>query len=153
MKFLNYVLEKMKFLNYVLEQMKFFNSCDFWACSMGISFQKRSSAEDMSKHNRNLYLVSFYLILRSMDKYENQSQGNMKGQYLKLNAHYTPGIYADGYIVFAFPFVRSSVRMFVSSFVRTSVTFVEFASKFCVKVSHVVYISATTHQKAFIFGP
>ena len=31
---------------------------------------------------------------------------------------YTPGIYADGYIVFAFPFVRSSVRMFVSSFVR-----------------------------------
>ena len=31
--------------------------------------------------------------------------------------NYTPGIYADGYIVFAFPFVRSSVRMFVSSFV------------------------------------
>ena len=31
---------------------------------------------------------------------------------------YTPGIYADGYIVFAFPFVHSSVRMFVSSFVR-----------------------------------
>ena len=30
---------------------------------------------------------------------------------------YTPGIYADGYIVFAFPFVRSSIRMFVSSFV------------------------------------
>ena len=70
---------------------------------------------------------------------------------------YTPGIYADGYIVFAFPFVRSSVRMFVSSFVRsfvrTFVTFVEFASKFCVKVSQVVYISATAHQKAFIYGP
>ena len=63
--------------------------------------------------------------------------------------YYTPGFYADGYIVFAFPFVRSYVR----SFVRTSVTFVEFASKFCVKVSHVVYISASTHQKAFIFGP
>ena len=31
---------------------------------------------------------------------------------------YTPGIYADGYIVFAFPFVHSSVRMFVRSFVR-----------------------------------
>ena len=31
---------------------------------------------------------------------------------------YTPGIYADGYIVFAFPFVCSSVRMFVRSFVR-----------------------------------
>ena len=26
---------------------------------------------------------------------------------------YTPGIYADGYIVFAFPFVRSYVRSFV----------------------------------------
>ena len=30
---------------------------------------------------------------------------------------YTPGIYADGYIVFAFPFVCSLVRSFVSSFV------------------------------------
>ena len=58
-------------------------------------------------------------------------------------------IYAEGYIVFVFPFVCSLVRLFV----RTSVTFVEFASKFCVKVSQVVYISATTHQKAFIFGP
>ena len=67
--------------------------------------------------------------------------------------NYTPGIYADGYIVFVFPFVRSSVCMFVCLFVRTSVTFVEFASKFCVKVSQVVYISATTYQKAFIFGP
>ena len=55
---------------------------------------------------------------------------------------YTPGIYAEGYIVFVFPFICSLVR-----------SFVEFASKFCVKVYHVVYISATTHQKAFIFGP
>ena len=59
------------------------------------------------------------------------------------SCHYTPGIYAEGYIVFVFPFV--------CSFVRTSVT--EFASKFCVKVSQVVYISATTYQKAFIFEP
>ena len=70
---------------------------------------------------------------------------------------YTPGIYAEGYIVFVFPFVRSYVRSFVCSFVcsfvRTSFRHVEFASKFCVKVSQVVYISATTHQKAFIFGP
>ena len=66
-----------------------------------------------------------------------------------INNSYTPGIYADEYIVFAFPFVHSYVRMFV----RNSVTFVEFASKFCVKVSQVVYISATTYQKAFIFGP
>ena len=43
---------------------------------------------------------------------------------------YTPGIYADGYIVFAFPFVHSSVRMFLSSFVRS---FVEFSSKFALK--------------------
>ena len=63
--------------------------------------------------------------------------------------NYTPGIYADGYIVFVFPFVRLYVRLFV----RTSVTFVEFTSKFCVKVSQVVYISATAYQKAFIFGP
>ena len=62
---------------------------------------------------------------------------------------YTPNIYADGYIVFVFPFVHLYVRLFV----RTSVMFVEFASKFCVKVSQVVYISATTFQKAFIFGP
>ena len=51
------------------------------------------------------------------------------------------------------PFVCSYVRSFVCSFVRTSFRHVEFASKFCVKVSQVVYISATTHQKAFIFGP
>ena len=35
--------------------------------------------------------------------------------------HYTPGIYADGYIVFAFPFVRSYVRLFVRSFVSSFV--------------------------------
>ena len=33
--------------------------------------------------------------------------------------HYTPGIYAEGYIVFVFLFVRSYVRMFVRSFVRS----------------------------------
>ena len=61
------------------------------------------------------------------------------------SSHYTSGIYAGGYIVYVFPFL--------CSFIRTSVTFVEFASKFCVKVSQLVYISATTYQKAFIFGP
>ena len=75
------------------------------------------------------------------------------------NSVYTPGIYAAGYIVFALTFVRSSVRMFVRSFVRVfvrsllSVTFVEFTSKFLVKVSLSEYISLTTHQKAFIFEP
>ena len=33
--------------------------------------------------------------------------------------NYTPGIYAEGYIVFVFPFVRSYVRSFVCSFVRS----------------------------------
>ena len=45
--------------------------------------------------------------------------------------NYTPGIYADGYIVFAFPFVRSSVRMFVSSFVRS---YFRHVRGICVKV-------------------
>ena len=62
-----------------------------------------------------------------------------------------PGIYAAGYIVFALTFVRSSVRMFVRSLL--SVTFVEFTSKFLVKVSLSEYISLTTHQKAFILEP
>ena len=48
---------------------------------------------------------------------------------------YTPGIYVDGYIVFAFPFIPSNVRWFVRSFkfVRYSGTFVEFMSKFLLK--------------------
>ena len=57
---------------------------------------------------------------------------------------YTPSIYADRYIV------RPFVCSFFHSFVLTSV---EFASKFYVKVSQVVYISVYTYQKAFIFGP
>ena len=45
--------------------------------------------------------------------------------------------------------------MFVRVFVRSllSVKFVEFTSKFLVKVSLSEYISLTTHQKAFIFEP
>ena len=66
--------------------------------------------------------------------------------------YYTPRHLCRGVYSFRLsvrPFVCSLVRSFVS----TSVTFVEFASKFCVKVSQVVNISATTYQKAFIFGP
>ena len=36
--------------------------------------------------------------------------------------YYTPGIYAEGYIVFVFPFIRLYVRSFVCSFVLPSVT-------------------------------
>ena len=74
-------------------------------------------------------------------------------QTFTVSLDYTPGIYAEGYIVFVFPFVCSSVtyvRLFVLSYfcpVRG------IASKFYVKVSQVGYISATTHQKAYIFGP
>ena len=45
---------------------------------------------------------------------------------LMIDSFYTPGIYADGYIVFVFPFVRLYVRLFV----RNSVTRQSFASKF-----------------------
>ena len=41
--------------------------------------------------------------------------------------YYTPGIYADGYIVFVFPFVCSSVCMFVRSYFRH-------VCRICVKV-------------------
>ena len=43
-------------------------------------------------------------------------------QISTLSVLYTPGIYAKGYIVFAFPFILSSVRMFVRSFVTPSRT-------------------------------
>ena len=32
-----------------------------------------------------------------------------------MHCFYTPGIYAEGYIVFVFPFICSSIRMFVIS--------------------------------------
>ena len=43
--------------------------------------------------------------------------GNNLKFSVEIFGYYTPGIYADGYIVFAFPFVRSYVSSFVSSFV------------------------------------
>ena len=67
--------------------------------------------------------------------------------------HLCRGVYSFGLDVC--PFVRSYVRSLVRVFVRSllSVTFVEFTSKFLVKVSLSEYISLTTHQKAFIFEP
>ena len=73
----------------------------------------------------------------------------LKSLYYILN--YT-GIYAEGYIVFVFPFVRSYVRSFVLSLVHSSVAFVEFTSKFNVKSSQMGHILPTTDQKASIFG-
>ena len=83
----------------------------------------------------------------------------MQRKMLKIkemtNDNYTPDIYAEGYIAFALTFVRSYVRSLVRVFVRSllSVTFVEFTTKFLVKVSLSEYISLTKHQKAFIFEP
>ena len=62
--------------------------------------------------------------------------------------YYTPGIYAGGYIVFVFPFVSSSVRMFVSSFIRDSVPFVELLQSFMLKFPGGVYL--TNHSSESI---
>ena len=76
-------------------------------------------------------------------------QDILRLHYLAI-PYYTPGIYAEGCIVFALTSVSSYVRLLVRSFF---VMFVEFTSKFLVKVSLSKYISLTTHQKTFIFEP
>ena len=63
--------------------------------------------------------------------------------------YYTPGIFADGYIVFVFPFVCSSVRMFVSSYFRH-------VRGICVKVlrqsfSSGVYLSNYKSESLYIW--
>ena len=73
------------------------------------------------------------------DKLLNQEMSIEK----EIMCSYVPSIYAKGYIAFVFPFVHSLI----------SVALVECTSKFSVKVSRSGYISPTTHQKAFIFGP
>ena len=84
---------------------------------------------------------------------ENQSQSRRSlviTAAKSCSSHYTPGIYADGYTVFAFPFVRSYVRWFVrwfvGSFVRSLVRSLfrnvrGIYVKVFVKVSLVVYFS------------
>ena len=61
------------------------------------------------------------------------------------HANYTPGIYAKRYIIFVF--------LFIHSYVRSWNLAQSFTTNFYVKVSQVGYISPTTYQKAFIFGP
>ena len=68
----------------------------------------------------------------------------------QIQHFYTPGIYAEGYVVFIFPFVRSYVCMLVC---LLNLTLTKIMSKFCVKSFSNGYISITTHQKAFIYGP
>ena len=128
------------------------------------------SAEHLQRNNKiaaPILKTLVFLRLWVVKLYTNMTKNKLKFitkcKIINIISHYTPGIYAAGYIVFALTFVRSSVRMFVRSFVRSfvrvfvrsllSVTFVEFTSKFLVKVSLSEYISLTTHQKAFIFEP
>ena len=60
---------------------------------------------------------------------------NTYTERIKFSNFYTPGIYAEGYIVFVFPFVRSYVCMFVRSFVRWFVRSYFLPSRgICVKV-------------------
>ena len=60
--------------------------------------------------------------------------------------HYTPGIYAEGYIVFVMPFVRMCVHSFV-----LPLRYENYAKVLHLSLSN-GYISTTTHQKAFIRG-
>ena len=72
-----------------------------------------------------------FLFISFLRAYSAKKVKNVQEQFKNSSrTSYTPGIYADGYIVFAFPFVRSSVHMFVSSFVRSWDLRQGFASKF-----------------------
>ena len=103
----------------------------------------------------SIFIISFFFVRQHFCPFQNNPKYLGPSNKMDLDFFYTPGIYAAGYIVFALTFVRSYVRSFVRVFVRSllSVTFVEFTSKFLVKVSLSEYISLTTHQKAFIFEP
>ena len=61
--------------------------------------------------------------------------------WMPLKTFYTSGIYANDYMVFAFPFVCSSIKL------------MELTSKFCVEVSLSGSISRTTRLKKLLFGP
>ena len=75
-------------------------------------------------------------------------QNQVAATYLSL--YYTPGIYAEGYIVLVFPFVHTYVHSVIRSYFRPihGIT-----SKCYVQATPVKYILPTIHQKAFIFGP
>ena len=60
-------------------------------------------------------LVIFY---GCTDRFVLDLVGNPEESFLITWLIIPPDIYAEGYIVFAFPFFLSSVRMFVSSLVR-----------------------------------
>ena len=77
-----------------------------------------------------------------------QKQGFFEWFYVD----HIPGIYAEGYIIFAFPFVLLSVCMFVPSFVRACVrasrswNLRQGFPQIRVKVSQVGYISRTSNS-------
>ena len=61
---------------------------------------------------------------------------------------FIPHIYAKGYIVFFFPFVRSFLSLFIHYAYHQ---FVDVAIKYVVKVSQVVNILATSYQISSYF--
>ena len=73
----------------------------------------------LSVFNCNSHVLHFKEMLKLSTHY-------MVG-FCVVTSNYTPGIYADGYIVFVFPFVCSSVCMFVRSYFRH-------VCRICVKV-------------------
>ena len=57
----------------------------------------------------------------------------IQDQWSSGSYFYTTGIYAEGYVVFIFPFIRLYVRLFICLLVRTSVLFVELLQSFMCK--------------------
>ena len=100
------------------------------------------------RYARYYRILSINVAAEAIQVFLNLKFSKTRNKPVLLKPHYTPGIYAEGYIVFAFPFVRSYVR----SFVCASVTYVEFTTKFFVQVSQVGYISLTTHHHIWTIG-
>ena len=121
--------------------------------SITLSSQIPSHRREKSQNSfTNLQAKCFFqiLVISDLNRYKEDKLlglSNLLKHSQGLHySYYTPGIYADGYIVFAFPFVRSSVRMFVCSFVRSLVRSLfrnvrGIYVKVFVKVSLLVYIS------------
>ena len=62
-----------------------------------------------------------------------------------------PGIYAEVYIVFVFPFICLFVHYFVSSFICDSVLFVELLRSFALKFLKWVYLTNHSSESIHIW--
>ena len=72
----------------------------------------------MCVHYEWQYMPKGMICIIYLEVEYSRTNGHDRNKLTTTQVYYTPGIYAEGYIVFAFPFVLSSVRMFVRSFVR-----------------------------------